>query len=108
MPFLIAKESRCIPLNTQTCSVTESGPTLRDPMDRSPPDFSVHGIVLVRYGSGPGIEPSSPTLQAEPPGKSQTHTHTETHTLVNVPVGNVPEHPCREQGFCLEALLCPN
>ena len=36
----------------------------------------------------PGIEPRSPTLQAdslpsEPPGKIHTHTHTHTHTHIN-------------------------
>ena len=28
--------------------VTQSCPTLRDPMDRSPPDFSIHGISQAR------------------------------------------------------------
>ena len=65
--------------------VTQSYPTLYDPMDGSPPDSSVHGILQERIlewvalpfprGSSrsPGTEPSSPTLQAdslpsEPPG----------------------------------------
>ena len=65
--------------------VTQSYPTLCDPMDCSPRDFSVHGILQARIlelvpfpspGDLPdsGIEPGSPTLQAyslpsEPPGK---------------------------------------
>ena len=66
--------------------VSHSCPTLYDPMDCSPPSFSVHGILQARIGwSGlplsfpgdlpdPGIEPRSPVLQAdsllpEPPGK---------------------------------------
>ena len=68
------------------CLVTQSYPTLCDPMDCSPPGFSVHGIFFRQeYWSGlpfpspgdlpnPGFEPRSPTLQAdslpsEPPGK---------------------------------------
>ena len=58
---------------------------LCDPMDCSLPGFSVHGFSRREYWSGllfpspgdlpdPGIEPGSPTLQAEaltsePPGK---------------------------------------
>ena len=65
--------------------VTLSCPTLCNPMDCSPPGSSVHGISQQEYWSGlpcpppgdlpnRGIEPSSPTLQAdslsfEPPGK---------------------------------------
>ena len=65
--------------------VTHSGPTLCDPMDYSPPGSSAHGILQnISVGSylfpssgdlpNPGIEPRSPTLQAdalpsEPRGK---------------------------------------
>ena len=66
--------------------VTQSCPTLCDPMDCSLPGSSVHGILQARItGVGchsllqgnlpdPGIEPKSPALQAdslpsEPPGK---------------------------------------
>ena len=64
--------------------VTQSCPTLCDPMDCSPPGSSVHGVlqarilewVVVPFSrnlSYPGIEPRSPALQAdslpsEPPG----------------------------------------
>ena len=67
------------------CSVARSCPTLCDPMDCSPPGFSVHGIFQARIlewaaipSPGdlphPGIEPVSPPLQVdslltEPPGK---------------------------------------
>ena len=65
--------------------VTQSCPTLRDPMDGSLPGFFVHGIFQARELewvaipspgdlSDPAIEPGSPALQAsalpsEPPGK---------------------------------------
>ena len=60
------------------CEVTVAQlcPTLCDPMDCSPPGFSVHGILQQEYWSGlpfpfpedlpdPGIEPGSPALQAD-------------------------------------------
>ena len=66
--------------------VVQLCPTLWDPMDRSLPGSSVHGIFQARVlewvaisfsrgSSQPGIEPRSPALQAdtlpsEPPGKS--------------------------------------
>ena len=57
--------------------IAQSCPTLCDPMDCSPPDSSVHGIFQAKdTGVGcpfpspgelpdPGIEPRSPTLQAD-------------------------------------------
>ena len=64
--------------NKVKVKVTQSCPTLRDPID-----YTVHGILQARileYSSpgdlpNPGIEPKSPTLQAdslpaEPQGKS--------------------------------------
>ena len=68
--------------------VTQSCPTLR-PMDCSPPSSSVHGILQARILElpfpspgdlpDPGIEPMSPTLQADaltsaPPGKPPRYT----------------------------------
>ena len=60
------------------CSVTKSCLTLGDPMDGSPPDSSVHGILQVRTLErvaipSPGIESLSPALAGglfttEPPG----------------------------------------
>ena len=66
--------------------VSQSSPTLCDPMDCSPPGSSVHGSLQARILgrlsflpprdlSDPGIKPGSPALQAdslpsEPPGKS--------------------------------------
>ena len=65
--------------------VTQSCPTLWDPMDHSPPGSSVHGISRQEYWSGlpfpspgdlpdSGIEPTFPALAsgfftAEPPRK---------------------------------------
>ena len=67
------------------CLVAQSCPTLCNPMDSSPPVSSVHGILQARIlewvampfsggSSNLGIEPRSPTLQADsllskPPGK---------------------------------------
>ena len=67
------------------CLVDQSCPTVCDPMDCSSPGFSVHGHspgkntgvgchALLQGLPTPGIEPRSPTLQAdslpsEPPGK---------------------------------------
>ena len=56
--------------------VIQSGPTLCDPMDCSPPGFSVHAILQARIVEwiafpsseelpSPGIEPWSPALQAD-------------------------------------------
>ena len=56
--------------------VTQSCPTLCNPMDYSPPGSSVHRILQARILelvatpspvdlSGPGIEPRSPALQAD-------------------------------------------
>ena len=57
--------------------VTQSCPTLFDPMDSSPPGSSVHGIlqakvlewIAILKSPGdlpdPGIEPESPSLQAD-------------------------------------------
>ena len=63
-------------LNPWTSEVTQSCPTLCDPMDCSLPGSSVHGIFQQEYWSGlpfpslgdhpnPGIEPGSPTLQTD-------------------------------------------
>ena len=73
-------------MKVKESEVTQSCPILCDPMGCSLPGFSVHGIFFRQeYWSGlpfpspgdllnPGIEPGSPTLQAdalpsEPPGK---------------------------------------
>ena len=69
--------------------VVQSCPILCDPMDYSPPDYSVHGILRQEYWSGlpfpspgdlpdPGIEPRPPSLQAdslpsEPPIENASH-----------------------------------
>ena len=57
--------------------VSQSCPTLCDPMNYIPPGSSVHAILRQEYWSGlpfpspgdllyPGIEPGSPSLQADP------------------------------------------
>ena len=57
-------------------SVAQSCPALCDPVDCSPPDSSVHGILQARILewiaisfsgdlSDPGIKPGSPALQAD-------------------------------------------
>ena len=74
--------------------VTQSCPTLCNPVDCSLPGSSVHGISRPEYWSGlpfpspgdllnPGTEPKSPTLRvdslpAEPPGKPK---HAEVSLL---------------------------
>ena len=97
--------------------VTQSCPTLCDPMDYSPPGFSVHGIfqvwILHEYWSGlplpspgdlpdPGIEPRSHALQAdalpsEIPGKP-IHTIFFMHLTVDEHVGCFLYH-----GYCKNA-----
>ena len=58
------------------CLVAKSRPTLYNPMDCSPPDSSVHGISQARIlewvaisfsreSFDPGVEPTSPALQAD-------------------------------------------
>ena len=90
------------------CLVTQSCLTLLDPMDYSPPDSSVHGILQTRILGwiaisssrdlpNPGIKLSSPTLQAdslpsEPLGmsikmeKKANHTHRHTYKSFLHPV----------------------
>ena len=57
--------------------VTQLCPALCDPLDCGPPGSSLHGILQARYWNGlpfpspedlsnPGIEPGSPSLQADP------------------------------------------
>ena len=76
---------QCIKVKSET-EVAQSCPTLRDPMDCTPPGSSIHGIFhatvlewgAIAFSSGyipdPGIEPASPALKADsllsvPPGK---------------------------------------
>ena len=62
--------------------VAQSCLTFCDPMDRSLPGSSVHGILqAIILDPSPGIKPMSPALQADvlpfvPPGKPSKHTHT--------------------------------
>ena len=75
------------PIVASESEVTQSCPTLCDPVDCSPPGSSIHGILQARILEwlpfpspgdlpNPGIEPRSPALQADalpsdPPGKSK-------------------------------------
>ena len=72
---LTESPSKCAAWNCE-CKVAQSCPTLCDPMDRSPLGSSVHGIfqarvlkwVAISFSRGspnPGIEPGSPSLQAD-------------------------------------------
>ena len=72
-----------VPMPRVVCMLSQSCPTLCNPMDCNPPGFSVHGIsqarILETTGDlhDPGIEPASPVSTAladeffttEPPGK---------------------------------------
>ena len=62
--------------STVLCLVTQSCPTLWDPMDCSSPGSSAHGLSKQEHWNGlscpppgdlpkPGIKPRSPTLQAD-------------------------------------------
>ena len=63
-------------MGTRGSEVAQSCPTLCDPMDCSPPGYTIHGISRQEYWSGvpfpspgdlpeSGIEPWSPALQAD-------------------------------------------
>ena len=77
------------------CSVSQSCPTLCDPVDCSPPDSSVHGISQARVPKWVAmlpkikpISPASPALQvaplpAEPPGKP-VYLFPQSKTLVEL------------------------
>ena len=79
-----------------TASVSQSCPTLCDPTDCSTPGFSVHGILQARvleWGAcpsprglpGPGIEPWSPTLQADSlPFELQGSLNASANTLLRL------------------------
>ena len=89
----------CLCLCLCVCVITQSGLTLSDPMDCSPPGSSVLEFSRQEYWnwlpfpspgdlSNPGIEPGSPALQAdslltEPPGKPKTCC-TRWHNLLGV------------------------
>ena len=93
--------------------VTQLCPTPCNPMDCSPPDSSVHGILQARILEwlpfpspgdlpDPGIEPRSPTLDSlwsEPPGKRSIYTAAAKSlqsclTVCNPIDGSPPGSPC--------------
>ena len=76
---------QCVKVKSES-EVTQSCPTLSDPMDCSPPGSSIHGIFQARvlewgaiaFSASPGIKPASPALEGSflttgPPVKSQPH-----------------------------------
>ena len=85
--------------------VTQSCPSLCDPVDCSPPGSSVHGILQARIlewvaisfsreSSQPGIEPTSPAMQAdtltsEPPGMSLPLPKYEIKSIKNFTIALV-------------------
>ena len=110
--------------------VAQSCLTLCDPMDCSPPGFSVHGILQVRilewavisFSRGipnPGIKPGSPALQAdslptEPPGNQLPVNilgmiYAESKVLVNLgcwPIAHIlnQEYNMMLFSYCLTTL----
>ena len=52
---------QCIKVKSES-EVSQSCPTLSDPMDRSPPGSSVHGIFQAIVPRGPSISASCPTV----------------------------------------------
>ena len=113
----------------------QSYPTLCDPVDCSSPSFSIHGIFQARILEwvailspgdlpNPGVEPGSPTLQAdslpsEPPGKPGYYAHTWLmHCVVEHPkttilqfkaenLRNVSRCPWPQQSKALAGLRVP-
>ena len=93
-----------------------SCPTLCDPMDFSPPGFSVHVILRAEYWSGllfpssgdlpdPGIEPAlqADSLLIEPPGNG--------HLTLNYVGCHLVDSIVEPRGFCsshFNHLLCEN
>ena len=85
--------------------VAQSCPSLCDPVDCSPPGSSVHGILQARIlewvaisfsreSSQPGIEPTSPAMQAdtltsEPPGMSLPLPKYEIKSIKNFTIALV-------------------
>ena len=97
------------------CLVAQLCLTLCNPMDCSPPDSSVHGILQAGMLEGvaipsprgllnPGIEPRSPSLQAdslpaEPPGKSKNTGVGRLSFLQQIFPGIEPGSPALQVDF---------
>ena len=105
-------------VNVRACLVTQSCPTLCDPIDCSPAGSSVHGILQARIwewvaipfsrgSSRLGNEPRSPTLQvdslsSEPPGTCGYLILNVETTSQSTPTSLFPEnlHFKQEFGRC--------
>ena len=85
------------PSLSEVSEVTQSCPTLCDPMDCSPPHSFLHGILQARVlewvaisfsrgSSRPGIEPVSPAFQAD--------------ALTSELPGKLPHYPCPKYVSC--------
>ena len=99
---VIGSETLTVSDTKKESEVTQSCPTLHDPMDCSLPGSSIHGIFQARvlewvaisfsrWFSNPGIEPRSPTLQVdalpfEPP-ENQTQVSDNNLTEVSLELG---------------------
>ena len=101
--------------------VAWQGPTLCDPMDCSPPGSSVHGNLHARILEwaafpspwdlpNPGIEPGSPTLQAdslpsEAPGKPRALQRVRHMVNVAIIIVHllVPKNPQHIISLCLKS-----
>ena len=91
-------------------SVTQSCPTLCNPMDCSSPGSSVHGILQARRLEcpDPGIEPGTPALQAdslpsEPPGKPLhkcRQWHQPLGTVMQWTAGGTAQTPLQGNPCC--------
>ena len=94
-------------------SVSQSRPTVCDPVDYSPPGSFVHGILQTRYWSGlpfpppgdlldPEIEPGSPALQAdslpsEPPLYEKNWKKNKQNPKLDGASGKGTTYQCRMQ-----------
>ena len=80
------------------CQVAQSCPTLCDPMDRSPPGFSVHGILQARILEWVAISSDTHT-HTHAHTCTHTHTHTHTHSYTIEYYSVTPSQPEWKIGF---------
>ena len=99
-PLWLHKVTKCSDL-TRHLLVAQQCPTLSNPMGYSPPGSYVHGILQARIlewvaipfsreTSQPGIEPSSPTLQADSlPSATRKVTQRDIENAQDIKRGNL-------------------